>query len=94
MVELVDSADVHPAGVLVHHEVVELRPLLVRQAALVRELGDYVQAATWQEVSIRRRNLYEGQSEKLGGAAFDRGFVLSSNSKAKLFPMEGRFTFA
>ena len=47
LVELVDSADVHPAGVLVHHQVVELRTLLVGQAALVRELGDYVQAATW-----------------------------------------------
>ena len=47
LVELVDSADVHPAGVLVHHQVVELRTLFVGQAALVRELGDYVQAATW-----------------------------------------------
>ena len=47
LVELVDSADVNPAGVLVHHQVVELRTFLVGQAALVRELGDYVQAATW-----------------------------------------------
>ena len=44
LVELVDGPDVDSPCVLVHHQVVELRTLLVGQAPLVRELSHYVQA--------------------------------------------------
>ena len=47
LVELVHRPDVHSPGVLVHHQVVELRALLVRQAPLVSELSHYVQATAW-----------------------------------------------
>ena len=44
LVELVHRPDVDSPRVLVHHQVVELRALLVRQAPLIRELSHYVQA--------------------------------------------------
>ena len=53
LVELVHRPDVHSPRVLVHHKVVELRTLLVGQAALVRELGHYVQTSAWENGRLR-----------------------------------------
>ena len=47
LVEPVDGAYVDPAGVLVHHQLVELRPLLLGGGARVRELPHYVQTRPW-----------------------------------------------
>ena len=38
LIELVDRPNVHPAGVLVHHEVVELRSLIFCQPLEVFEM--------------------------------------------------------